>query len=99
MSGKLQAAFDSVGINIEVVDKKTGEMASTFDILKAIAERWDNLTEAQKQNIGELAAGKNQITNFNALLQNFDVALSATADAQNSAGSAAKENERVLECS
>lgn len=97
MSGKLQAAFNSVGINIEIVDKKTGEMASTFDILKAIAERWDDLTEAQKQNIGELAAGKNQITNFNALLQNFDVALSATADAQNSAGSATKENERVLE--
>lgn len=57
--------FDQYGINIQIMDKQTGEMESTFNILKAIAEQWDNLTEAQRQNIGEQAAGKNRITEFN----------------------------------
>lgn len=47
------------------MDEQTGKMESTFNILKAIAEQWDNLTEAQRQNIGEQAAGKNRITEFN----------------------------------
>lgn len=65
LTAKLQALFDQYGINIQIMDEQTGKMESTFDILKAIAEQWDNLTEAQRQNIGEQAAGKNRITEFN----------------------------------
>lgn len=57
--------FDQYGINIEILNAQTGEMESTFNILKAIASQWDNLTEAQRQNVGETAAGKNRITEFN----------------------------------
>lgn len=63
--GDLQKAFDEYGISIEIVNAKTGEMSSTYDILKAIADRWNDLNDAQRQTIGELAAGKQRITDFN----------------------------------
>ena len=85
--GDLQKAFDKYGISIEIVNAKTGEMSSTYDILKAIADRWNDLNDAQRQTIGELAAGKQRITDFNALMQNFGTAYSATATAINSSGS------------
>lgn len=91
LTAKLQAMFDQYGINIQIMNEQTGAMASTFDILKAIAEQWDNLTEAQRQNIGEQAAGKNRITEFNALMINFDQTLAATEAAYDSAGITAQQ--------
>lgn len=65
---KLQSAFDSLDIDIDIL-KDNGEMASTYEILKAMAERWNDLSDAQRQYIGELAAGKNRITELNALMR------------------------------
>lgn len=65
---KLQTAFDSLDIDIDIL-KDNGEMASTYEILKAMAERWSDLSDAQRQYIGELAAGKNRITELNALMR------------------------------
>lgn len=93
---KLQSAFDSLGIGIKVL-KDNGEMASPYDILKAMADKWSDLTDAEKQYIGELAAGKNRITELNALMGNFEVAVSATETAMNSSGSAIRENEAALD--
>lgn len=93
--GKLQDEFDKLDINAQIV-KSDGSMESTYNILTALAEKWGDLTDAQRQSIGELAAGKNRITEFNALMENFEVAISATETAMNSAGSATKENEKYL---
>jgi TP901 family phage tail tape measure protein len=93
---KLQEQFDKLGINVEIV-KQNGAMESTFNILSALAEKWNDLNDAQRQNIGELAAGKNRITELNALMSNFGVAISATETAMNSMGSATRENEAVLD--
>ena len=93
----LQKNFDKLGINVQIVKNSAGEMESTYNILKGIAEKWNNLTDAQRQNLGELAAGKNRITEFNALMSNWQTAVEATTTAMNSQGSAAKENERVLD--
>ena len=93
--GKLQDEFDKLDINAQIV-KSDGSMESTFNILTAISEKWDALTDSEKQALGELAAGKNRITEFNALMSNFDVALSASETAMNSMGSATKENEKYL---
>lgn len=65
---KLQSVFDSLNIDIDIL-KDNGEMASTYEILKAMAERWNDLSDAQRQYIGELAAGKNRITELNALMR------------------------------
>ena len=62
---KLQSSFDKYGRTVDIVNRKTGEMESTYNILKGIAAQWDNLNDAQKQEIGELAAGKQRITDFN----------------------------------
>lgn len=91
LQASLQKMFDQYGINIQIMNEQTGEMASTFDILKAISDQWDNLTEAQRQNVGETAAGKNRITEFNALMLNFDQTLKATEAAYDSAGITAKQ--------
>ena len=78
-------------------DKVTGELKGTYEILEEISGIWDTLTTNQRQYIGEVMAGKNQITVLNALMMNFSTAINATETALNSAGSAALENERVLD--
>lgn len=93
----LQENFDKLGINVQIVKNSAGEMESTYNILKGMAEKWNLLTDAERQSLGELAAGKNRITEFNALMSNWKTAVEATATAMNSQGSAAKENERVLD--
>lgn len=93
----LQENFDKLGINVQIVKNSAGEMESTYNILQGIAEKWNDLTDAERQSLGELAAGKNRITEFNALMSNWQTAVEATATAMNSQGSAAKENERVLD--
>lgn len=94
--GKLQKAFDKLGVNVQIV-KAGGAMESSYNILSALAEKWDDLTDAERQSIGELAAGKNRITEFNALMSNFDTTMKATETAINSTGSAMKENAAYLD--
>lgn len=74
-----------------------GNLRSTFEILKDLAEVYPKLTENERQFIGEKAAGKTQIASFNAILSNFDSALEATELALDSTGSAARENAIFLE--
>lgn len=93
----LQGQFDKLGINVKIVKNSAGEMESTYNILKAMAEKWNDLTDAERQSIGELAAGKNRITEFNALMSNWATAVDATNTAMESNGSASRENERVLD--
>ena len=53
----LQEEFDKFGINVQIIKNSAGEMESTYNILQGIAEKWNDLTDAQRQNLGELAAG------------------------------------------
>lgn len=93
----LQAEFDKLGIATKIVKNSAGEMESTYNILKAMAEKWGDLTDAQRQSLGEIAAGKNRITELNALMLNWNTAVEATNTALNSNGSAMKENAKVLD--
>lgn len=93
----LQEKFDKLGIEVQIIKSSAGDMESTYNILKGMAEKWDDLTDSERQSLGELAAGKNRITEFNALMSNWATAVEATTTAMNSQGSAAKENERVLD--
>ena len=91
---KLNSEFKALGV--ELMDTN-GEIKSTFDVTKDLAKVWPTLTDTQKTYIAELSAGKFQLNNFLSLMNNFDVALSATETAMNSAGSATKENEKYLD--
>lgn len=83
-------------LNIELEDEN-GQMRGTYDILKDLAKRWNTLTSDQQKYIALTSAGARQTQNFVALMKNFDQAIKATEMAYDSAGSAAKENEKVMD--
>ena len=53
-----------------VIDKNTGELRSTYDILQDLSKAWDGLTSVEKQELTETVAGKTQRALFTALMQN-----------------------------
>lgn len=80
-----------------VIDKNTGELRSTFDILQDLSKAWENLTSVEKQELTETVAGATQRSLFTAIMTNFDSAVGATEVALNSEGSAAEENEKRMD--
>lgn len=79
-----------------VIDKNTGELRSTYDILQDLSKAWGNLTSVEKQELAETVAGKTQRSLFTALMQNFDSAVGATEAALKSEGSALTENTKRM---
>ena len=70
---------------------------STYQILKELSEVWGELTDLTQANILEMVGGKRNSNVVAALLDNFSVAEKALKTSADSAGSALKENEKVLE--
>lgn len=84
------------GYKVDIqTDKNT--FKSTYQILKELSEVWDELTDVSQANILELVGGKKNANVVSALLEDFDIAERAITTSANSAGSALKENEKVLE--
>lgn len=80
-----------------VIDKNTGELRSTFDILQDLSKAWDNLTSVEKNELAETVAGKTQRSLFTAIMTNFDSAVGATEAALDSEGSALEENNKRMD--
>lgn len=91
---KLTDFYDKHGIAIK---DQNGQLRNLYDVLKDTAGIWDTLDENEQKYFLNIQAGANQTRNLAALMENFGVAVSATATAMNSAGSAAEENGRVME--
>lgn len=91
---KLTDFYDKHGIAIK---DQNGQLRNLYDVLKDTADIWDTLDENEQKYFLNIQAGANQTRNLAALMENFGVAVSATATAMNSAGSAAEENGRVME--
>ena len=71
---------------------------STYQILKELAEVWDDLSDVDTANILELIGGKRNGNVITSLIKNFKIAESAmNTSANDSSGSALKENEKQLE--
>lgn len=68
-------------------------MRSTYDILSDYAKVYPELTSEQRQYYGELAAGKRQITVFNAIVDEMSAVDKAIEQSKDSLGSATNENE------
>lgn len=64
-----------------------------YDIILGIGKEWDNLTDAEQASLGEALAGKRNANALYAVLGNLDTLQSAYKTAENSAGSAQKEQE------
>ena len=91
---KLTDFYDKHGIAIK---DQNGQLRNLYDVLKDTARIWDTLDENEQKYFLNIQAGANQTRNLAALMENFGVAIDATATAINSAGSAAEENGRVME--
>ncbi len=91
---KLTDFYDKHGIAIK---DQNGQLRNLYDVLKDTAGIWDTLDENEQKYFLNIQAGANQTRNLAALMENFGVAIDATATAMNSAGSAAEENGRVME--
>lgn len=87
---ELEKAFGSIGVAIE---DENGELRSTYDIIKDYSAVFPTLTSEQKQYFGELAAGKRQITVWNAMVQSINDVDKAVEQSANSMGTAEEENE------
>lgn len=90
LSAELENAFGSIGVNIEDAN---GNLRSTYDILSDYAKVYPELTSEQRQYFGELAAGKRQITVFNAIVDEMSAVDKAINQSKDSIGSATNENE------
>lgn len=91
---KLTDFYNKHGIAIK---DQNGQLRNLYDVLKDTASIWDTLDENEQKYFLNIQAGANQTRNLAALMENFGVAVSATATAMDSAGSAAEENGRVME--
>lgn len=90
LSAELQNAFGSIGVTIQDAN---GELKSTYDILSDYAKVFPTLTSEQKQYFGELAAGKRQVSVFNAIVDEMATVDNAISQSIDSIGAAERENE------
>lgn len=70
---------------------------STYDILKDIADIWDELTDKNQAQLLEVLFGKQRAQVGAAILSNFESAESAIVKMQNSAGNAMQEMEKIYD--
>lgn len=81
----------------DIIDPDTGGYKSMLEILNGIAEVFDQMSSLDQSALLELMAGKNQANYLAAALKNIDTINAAYETAQNSEGSAERENERYVE--
>ena len=94
LSAELEESFGKIGVAIEDAD---GNLRSIYQIAQDYAKVMPTLTSEQKQYYAELAAGKRNVTTWNAITQQFIDAEKATAQAVDSVGSASEENQKYLD--
>lgn len=69
---------------------------STYQIIKEMSEAWDTMTDKEHAAALELMGGKRNANAVQAMIQQFQIAEDALAAAQNSAGSAMRENDKYM---
>lgn len=84
------------GNKVDILESD-GSFKSTYDILKALSEVWDQLSDTSQANVLEMIGGKRNANVVSALLENFTVAEKTLKVSAESAGSALKENEIYLD--
>jgi TP901 family phage tail tape measure protein len=94
LASKIEESFQRIaGIDITTDD---GGLRSTFDIMSDMARVFPTLTEQQRQYLSELAAGNRQVRVLNSILEGWQDCELAIESANNSIGSANREQEKYL---
>lgn len=98
LTGKIADATKTAnnpgGISI-FTDASRTTYKSTYQIIKEIAEIWDDLTDRQTAELGEIMGGKRQLQVISAAVENFKAAEQALDNMAHSAGSAEAEMEVI----
>ena len=81
---------------INVFDEQTGQIRSTYEIMKDLAGVWDDLNKNEQTMLLNVLAGKQRADVAAAMLTNWEEVDKAIQDASNSMGSATKEQEAYL---
>ena len=102
-ANKSAKALESL-TGIKLFDETTGDVMDMYDAMEQLNGKWDGLTEAQKASIAQTIAGKQNLTSFFALMDNWDTARQyvdeynkAVGEGNNIVGSATRENEQYLD--
>lgn len=77
-------------------DTDAAELKSTYDIIKGIADEWDNISQTNQEALLEIIAGSQRSSSVSGLLTNMAQAKDALMDSMNSNGSAYQEQEEWL---
>lgn len=83
---------------------QNGEMKNTYSMMKdlytgidGVSVAWKDLSKEEQSAIALQLGGKNNMEKFRAVMDNFKTAIKATEEAQQSQGSATRENARYLD--
>lgn len=82
---------------INAFDEQSGQLRSTYDILKELAGVWDEIDKNQQSALLNVLAGKRQADVAAAILENWEGVEDAVLQAQNSMNSALEENARAMQ--
>lgn len=93
----IEYSVGGVTKSLDLLNEKTGDIKSTFEIFSDLKDDWDSMTNAEKQALAITYAGQTQFEVFAAVMNNFQTAIDATTTAFNSAGSAMQENEKYMD--
>lgn len=74
-----------------------GNFKSTYEIMKGIAEVWDDLSSIDQADLLETIAGKHRANDVAALLSNWENVEAAVKSASEAEGSAAEENAKYID--
>ena len=75
----------------------SGNFKSTYEIMKGIADVWDELSSIDQADLLETIAGKNRANDVAALLSNWQNVEEAVKSANKAEGSAARENAKYVD--
>ena len=89
--------LEDMGIAMYEMGASGPEIRDVSDILGDLAGQWNTLSDEQRQNIGVTMAGRSRLTQFLALMNNYEMSINATATAYNSQGSAMREQEKYMQ--
>jgi len=83
-------------INIPTVTGE-GELRSGYDVLGALAEKWKDLSSAQKMSIAQAIGGTRQYNSLLVLMENWQEAIDGVHHSLNSQGSASRRNAEMMQ--
>lgn len=96
VTSSLQGAIKDL-TGVDLVNTLTGDLRSTYDVMRDLAGVWDTLGTNTQSRVLEIIAGKNRASDVAALLSNWEQVEKAMLASTDAWGTAAAEQEKYVE--